>query len=128
MVADEVQKAIDEANRRFMEGFLKQDPSMNASVYAEDAVVFPPDAAAVQGKKAIEEFWGGVMASGVKEGRLTTVELVGDGDYVHERGTGVLKVHPAGEAPSEQNLKYVVVWKRTAEGWKNLWDIWNSSP
>jgi uncharacterized protein (TIGR02246 family) len=128
MVADEVQKAIDEANKRFEEGFLKQDASMNASVYAEDAVVFPPDAAVVQGKKAIEEFWGGVMASGAKEGRLTTVELVGDGECVHERGTGVLKVHPAGEAPSEQHLKYVVVWKRTAEGWKNLWDIWNASP
>jgi len=127
MVSDEAQKAIDAANNRFMEGFVKEDASILASVYAEDAVVFPPDAAMVQGKKAIEEFWGAVIASGVK-GVLTTVELVSSGEYLHERGTGILTIHPLGGTPSEQKIKYVVVWKRTAEGWKNYWDIWNIMP
>ena len=128
MVADEARTAIDEGNRRFLEGFVKGDASIVASLYADDAVVLPPDAALVQGTAAIEAFWGAVMASGVTEAHLTTDELVGDGEYVQERGTGILTVRPEGQAPSEQKLKYVVVWRRTAAGWKNLWDIWNSSP
>ncbi len=128
MVSEDVEKAIDAANQRFVEGFVKGEPSISAAVYAEDSVVFPPDAAMVRGKKAIEEFWGSVMASGVKGARLTTEQIVGSGEYVQERGTGILEVRPAGEPPAEQKIKYVVVWKRTADGWKNLWDIWNSSP
>ena len=68
------------------------------------------------------------MESGVKEVSLNTVELSTCGDYVHERGTGVLKVQPPGEASATQNIKYVVVWKNTPAGWRNMWDIWNGSP
>jgi ketosteroid isomerase-like protein len=128
MVDEKVKNAIDAANARFMEGFVKGDPSLTASGFAEDAVVFPPDAGLAQGKQAIEEFWGSVMASGVKKVQLTTAELVGDGRFVHERGTGILTVRPAVGPPSEQRIKYVVVWQQTAGGWKNLWDIWNSTP
>ncbi len=128
MVADEVRKVIDTNNKRFSEGFQKGDASITASIYAEDAVVFPPDAPMIQGKGAVEEFWRTVMASGVKEAELTTLELSGGGDYLHERGTGILKVRPPGGTPAEQRIKFVVVWKRTADGWKNLWDIWNASP
>ncbi|MCK9278966.1 MAG: DUF4440 domain-containing protein [Methanoculleus sp.] len=128
MVADEVRTAIDTNNRRFSEGFQKGDASILTPIYAEDAVVFPPDAPMIQGRGAIEEFWRTVMASGVKEAELTTIELSGDGDYLHERGTGILRVRPPGEAPAEQKIKFVVVWKRTPDGWKNLWDIWNASP
>jgi len=128
MVADDVRKAIDTANERFMEGFVKGDASITASGFAEEAVVFPPDTPVVQGKKAIENFWATVMASGVKEVQLATDELVGSGEYVHERGTGILTVRPAGGTPTEQTIKYVVVWRQTADGWKNLWDIWNTSP
>jgi len=128
LVNDEVRAAIDKANKKFSEGFIKGDASITASGLTDDAVVFPPDANMIQGKKAAEEFWGTVMASGVKEVTLNTVELTANGDYAHERGTGVLKVQPQGETPTKQNIKYVVVWKRTKDGWKNMWDIWNSSP
>ncbi|MCM2464907.1 YybH family protein [Methanoculleus oceani] len=128
MVADEVRKIIDANNKQFSEGFLKGDASITASIYAGDAVVFPPDAPMIQGRGAIEEFWRTVMASGVKGAELTTLELSGDGDYLHEKGTGILRVHPPGETPAEQRIKFVVVWKHTADGWKNLWDIWNASP
>lgn len=128
MVADEVKKAIDTNNERFSEGFQKGDASITASVFAENAVVFPPDAPMVEGRGAIEEFWRAVMASGVKGVELTTIELSGSGDYLHERGTGIIRVRPPGGTPAEQKIKFVVVWKHTADGWKNMWDIWNTSP
>jgi ketosteroid isomerase-like protein len=43
-------------------------------------------------------------------------------------GRGVLKVQPEGGEPADQPVKYVVVWKRTPDGWKYQWDIWNTSP
>ncbi len=125
MINEQDRKAIDAANKRFSEGFLKGDPSITASVYSEDAIAFPPDGNFVGGKRAIEDFWRGVMASGAKEANLTTLELLGEGDFAHERGTGGLKVQSKDGAFTEQKVKYVVVWKRTGNEWKNLWDIWN---
>ncbi|MDN7023760.1 DUF4440 domain-containing protein [Methanoculleus sp. FWC-SCC1] len=125
---DESRKPIAEVNKRFSEGFTKGDASITAAGFADDAVIFPPDAEMVRGKQAIEAYWRTVMESGVTEATLTTVEISGSGDYRHEMGTGVLTVHSQGGAPVEQQIKYVVVWKRTAEGWRNAWDIWNSSP
>jgi uncharacterized protein (TIGR02246 family) len=128
MASEKVRKSIDEVNKRFMEGFVKEDASVTASVYAEDAVLLPPGGNMIHGQKAIEEFWGGVMNSGVKEAKLTTVELSSSGDYIHELGKGVLMIHPEGSEPTEQNVKYVVVWLRTPDGWKYKWDIWNNLP
>ena len=127
-MTDDIKMAIDAANKIFSEGFSKSNASITASGFANDAVVFPPDGDMIQGKKAIEEFWKSVMTSGVKEVTLNTVEVSVSGDFAVERGTGVLKIHPQSGTPSEQNIKYVVVWKRAGEGWKNMWDIWNASP
>ena len=128
MTNDEIKMAIDEANKKFSEGFAKSDASITASGFADDAVVFPPDANMIQGKKAIEEFWKTVMASGVKKVTLNTVEISVSGDFTVERGTGVLEIHPETGTPLEQNIKYVVVWRHVANSWKNMWDIWNTSP
>lgn len=128
MVSEEARKAIDKVNLRFSEGFPKGDASITASVYTEDAVICPPDSEMIRGKKAIEEFWDGVMKMGAKEAVLTTVELCGSEDTLHELGKGVLKIQPEGQEPIEQKVKYVVVWKRTEDGWKYQWDIWNNTP
>ncbi len=127
MVCEEVRKAIDKVNLRFSEGFPTGDASITATVYAEDAVICPPNSEMIQGRKAIEEFWDGVIKMGVKEAVLTTVELSGSGDTLHELGKGLLKIHPEGQEPVEQKVKYVVFWKHTSDGWKYQWDIWNSS-
>lgn len=62
MVDEKTKRAIDGANREFSEGFLKGDASITASGYSEDFVVFRPDNDFVQGKKAIEKFWRGVLS------------------------------------------------------------------
>lgn len=128
MTGDDIKMAIDKANEKFSEGFAKNDASITASGFTDDAVVFPPDANMIQGKKAIEEFWKTVMASGVKKVALNTVEISVSGDFAVERGTGVLTIHPEAVTAVEQNIKYVVVWRREAKSWKNMWDIWNASP
>ena len=68
------------------------------------------------------------MASGVKKVVLTTLDLLGTGDFAYERGTGILNLRSKDGNMVEQKIKYVVVWKRVANEWKNLWDIWNGIP
>lgn len=128
MVDEEIKKAIDDANRKFSEGFLKGDASITLSGYVEDSILFPPDADFVLGKEAIEKFWRGVMSSGVREANLTTLDLLGDDECVQERGTGLLKIQSKDGNIAEQKIKYVVVWRRIANDWRNLWDIWNKIP
>jgi len=128
MVDEETKRAIDEANRKLSDGFLKGDATITASGYSDDSIVFPPDTDFVQGKEDIERFWRGIMDSGVKEANLTTLDLLGDGEYVQERGVGLLKVQAKDGKIAEQKIKYVVVWKRVENEWKNLWDIWNGIP
>ena len=127
MVSAEVRQAIDAVNLRFSEGFLKGDPSLTASVYAEDAVVCPPNSEMIRGRNAIEAFWDNVIKMGAKKAVLKTLELLGNDSTLYELGTGILTIHQEGQAPMEQHVKYVVVWKRMEDGWKYQWDIWNSS-
>lgn len=126
-MSEEVRKAIDKVNLRFSEGIRKGDASMVSSVYAEDAVICPPNSDMIRGRKGIEEFWGGAIKMGLKDAALSTVELSGSGDTFQELGKANLKIQPEVQEPLEDKVKYVVVWKRTADGWRYKWDIWNSS-
>lgn len=81
----------------------------------------------VKGRHKIQEFWRAAMQMGVKDVVLTTVELSGSGDTVHELGNYVLKIQLKGKKSTEDRGKYIVIWKRTAGGWKLHRDIWNTT-
>jgi ketosteroid isomerase-like protein len=56
------------------------------------------------------------------------VNVGGSGDTAYEIGKYTLKIQPAGQEAMTDSGKYLVVWKRQAEGtWKLHVDIWNSS-
>ena len=61
MVSEKDRKTLADVNKTFSKGFRKGDASITASVYTEDAVILPPNADRIHGRKAIEEFWKGVM-------------------------------------------------------------------
>jgi ketosteroid isomerase-like protein len=121
-------ESIDRLNYRFSTSFELGEASLTASVYAEDSVLFSPDSTMVHGLKAIERYWSKVMRSGVKKLWLTTLELIGAHEFIHENGSGVFLITRPGGVPTERKLKYVVVWKRTDAGWRHHWDIWNWCP
>lgn len=127
-MAESVRNAIEEANVKFCEEIRNGDAAGLAALYTEDAVLLPPNSEKIQGRKGVEEFWGGAMTQlGLKDAILTTVELFGTGDTLTEVGNYTLKIQPAGQEPVEDKGKYVVIWKQTAEGWKLHRDIWNSN-
>ena len=96
-----------------------------AALYAEDAIVLPPNQAAVQGRAAIQASLEGFPP--FSNFQVQTLEIEGRGDLAYERGTNSLTVTPAGAAPIEDRGKYVAIWRKQADGsWKILRDIWNS--
>jgi uncharacterized protein (TIGR02246 family) len=127
MMAEEVRKSIEKANLKWCEGLRQGDAVRMAALYTEDAAVLPPNSEMIRGRQGIEKFWGGAVQMGVKDGVLTTMELSGSGDTIHEVGSYTLKISPKGQKPVEDKGKYIVIWKHTASGWKLYRDIWNSN-
>jgi len=118
---------IEAGNAKFGEAFQRGDASAVAALYTEDAMLFPPDSEIIKGRKAIGEFWKKTHDSGVKSAKLTTLDVGTGGDVAYETGTVVLTVQPEGKPASTASAKYVVVWKRQADGsWQLHRDIWNS--
>lgn len=127
--ADEVRKAVEAANAEWVAAFNRGDAVAVAALYTEGATLMPPDREMVRGRQGIQEFWQGAIQRGLKDAVLTTVEVQADGNTAYEIGRVSLTVHAKDQAPKPISSKYVVVWKRQANGsWKLHVDIWNSTP
>ena len=126
-MAEEVRKAVEKANLKFGEVLRQGDAVAVAALYTEDAILLPPNSEMIRGRRGIEKFWGAAIQMGVKDAVLTTVELSGSGDTIHEIGNYILKISQKGQKPVEDKGKYIVIWKHTAPGWKLHRDIWNSN-
>jgi ketosteroid isomerase-like protein len=68
----------------------------------------------------------GLFDAGVKEVKINPGVVIDSGDYVLERSTYTQKIQPPGMGVIEDKGKVVVVWKKTADGYKIFWDIINS--
>jgi len=127
--ADEVRKAVEAANAEWVAAFNRGDAVAVAALYTESATLMPPDIEMVRGRQGIQEFWQTRIQRGLKDAVLTTVEVQADGNTAYEIGRVSLTVHAKDQAPKPMSSKYVVVWKRQADGsWKYHVDIWNSTP
>lgn len=124
-----VRKAIEDVNLKFGEAFRQGDPAAVADFYTDDAVLLPPNSEIIKGKQSIEAFWSDVIAMGVKDVNLTTVEVMPMGDMACEIGKYSLTIQPEGlEEAIGDNGKFLVIWKQTEDGsWKLHIDIWNTS-
>jgi len=122
--SSEVQAAIEAADGVFMEAFNRGDAVSLADLYTEKGQLLPTGSDVVTGKKAIQNFWQGVMDMGIKSARLETIEVEGHGDTAIEQGKYTLR----GESGNVLDRgKYIVIWKQQAGQWKLHRDIWTSS-
>jgi uncharacterized protein (TIGR02246 family) len=114
--------AIETAMRRYVEASNQGDAEALASLYADDAVLLPPDHEPVRGRAAIGDFW----RQGTDEGlEVTTVTVEVDGNLGYLVGRYHL---PATDEEPADSGKYVMCLKRQRDGtWKLTADIWNRS-
>jgi len=117
--------AIRQAEENDMKLMNAKDWKGDSALYTEDAIQLPPNQAAVQGKASIQAWMEAFPPfSNFQEQSL---EIEGQGDLAFDRGTYSMTVTPAGAAPIEDRGKYLIIWRKQADGsWKVLRAIYNS--
>jgi ketosteroid isomerase-like protein/Tfp pilus assembly protein PilF len=115
---------IGQVNRELEMAIARRDAAAAAAAYALGADMHPPVGGARSGLSEIEEFWDEILGAGVSDAHLETVEVyVGD---VGNVATEVGRYRLTGGGDSERAGTYIVIWARTADGWKRYRDIWTS--
>jgi uncharacterized protein (TIGR02246 family) len=129
LAAGSAEEGIKAASAEFEHAFNSGDGAAVGALYTEDAAILPPDAARVDGKAAIAEFWQGAIDAGLKDLDLQTVEVLDGGDLAVEVGKVSLTTTGSVGKVVPVAGKYVVVWQRGDDGtWRLHRDIWNLDP
>ena len=127
--AEDVRQAIEQVNARFVEAFKAGDAAAISSLYTETAKMLPPDATEVVGREAIRMLWQGAIDDGVKDLTLKAIDVEACGDLAYEVGSFSIRVPAENDAMTTAGGKYLVIWKRGADGrWRLHVDTWNDAP
>jgi uncharacterized protein (TIGR02246 family) len=96
--------------------------------YAPDAIVLPANSPPVVGPAAIGEFWTAAAGMKMRNVELTLEAVEVHGDVAIETGTYAMTLTPPGGADINDRGKYLVVWKRQADGsWKLYRDMFSTN-
>jgi uncharacterized protein (TIGR02246 family) len=85
--------------------------AMTDAFYSDDARLLPPNAAQVNGKAAIRDFWKAFLAARPTDVTLETGEVAQSGDLAY--GIGKYSFTASG---ARQQGKYLVVYRKQADG------------
>jgi ketosteroid isomerase-like protein len=118
----DVTQEIQSANDELMAAVSLGNPAALTAFYTDDAKIFPSNNEIVDGKQAIEGFWGWVINHGIKKVRFETTLAQKFGNIAIEEGKFALLVE--GDIVVDQG-KYIVTWKKEDGKWKVFRDIWN---
>jgi ketosteroid isomerase-like protein len=93
--------------------------------YTKDCWIMPPNAPALCGEDAPLEFFKTAFNKfGVRNGKFTTIDVFGDGvKFVTE--VGFWQLFDAKKRLFD-NGKFLVLWKKTPDGWKMFRDSFSS--
>jgi ketosteroid isomerase-like protein len=119
-------KAIAESNASYFKSFVKNDSSIFINSYAEDACILAPNAPAMCGYEAFAKFFRSAYQDyGLRNGKFITTAIYGDGkEYVTEEGLWQ-SFNAKGELFDDG--KFLVLWKKTKNGWKMFRDSFSSN-
>ncbi len=120
--------AIRRLDAEFMKAANAKNPgALVKAFYAPDAVLMPPNHPIVEGRANIQSFLQGLIDSGFTSIKLETPTIASVDDLAYGRGHYTLSMSPPGAAPVQDVGKYIVVYRRQANGaWRAVADIFNS--
>jgi ketosteroid isomerase-like protein len=123
---EEARKAIAESNDIYFQAFVKGDSSIFIDRYAEDCCIMAPGAPALCGSDAALTFFRVAYHEiGLRNGKFVTTQVYGDGkNFVTEEG---LWQSFDGNGKLFDDGKFLVLWKKTPEGWKMFRDSFSSN-
>lgn len=122
---EEAKEAIAASNALYWQSYVRNEPSLFIDRYAKDACILAPGQPAMCEEDAPAVFFETSYEGGTRDGEFITQEVFGVADgYVAE--VGLIKVYDeAGELTGDG--KYLVLWKKTSEGWKMFRDSFSSN-
>jgi uncharacterized protein (TIGR02246 family) len=114
--------AVEATVDRYVAASNEGDAEALTDLYADDAVLLPPDHEPIHGREAIGEFWRQGTDTGLE---VSTLRLEVDGTVAYLIGRYHL---PATEGEEADSGQYVLCLKQQTDGsWKLTADIWNGS-
>ncbi len=118
-------KAVRDADAAWSKAAGAKDLDKTVSFYADDAIVLPPNDAAVTTMDGIRNLWKGFIDSVTDiSWKATRVEIAKSGDMACLTGTYEMTMKDG----TKDHGKYCEVWEKKADGkWKCGTDIWNSN-
>jgi ketosteroid isomerase-like protein len=124
--AAEAKKAIAASNALYFESFKNDDSSIFINSYAEDACIMAPNTPEVCGRRGAAKFFRATYDRyGLRGGKFITTAIYGDGTgYVTEEGLW-LSINAKGVIFDKG--KFLVLWKKTTEGWKMFRDSFSAN-
>jgi ketosteroid isomerase-like protein len=122
----EVKTAIAESNALYFTSFVKNDSTIFINRYAEDACIMAPNSPQLCGRQAAADFFRlAYHEIGLRNGKFITTSIYGDGkEYVTEEG--LWQSFDANNNMFDDG-KFLVLWKKTASGWKMYRDSFSSN-
>ncbi|MGH7451894.1 MAG: YybH family protein [bacterium] len=130
--ADDVTK-IKAVNEAYVSAWLKNDSTAVMETLVPNAVLIPQGSRAIEGMKAINQFWwpsGGKTT--VTAFTITTEEVGGNDDVAYIRGTFTLSfIYEDANNKLERtnNGNYLMIMKRQADGtWRISHRMWGDLP
>jgi ketosteroid isomerase-like protein len=124
-MVEEVGKATENAKLKYIDAVRKGDALAMSTLFADDAILLPPNSEIIRGRKGVNEFCEAQLQGGLKDEVVTSMELSGSGDAFYDLGNLTAKFREKGQKPVEVKGKYMIIWKHTASGWKVHRLIWN---
>jgi ketosteroid isomerase-like protein len=120
---DSVKAAIAIVNKAYGEAYSKGDSSLFLDCYTPDGCIMAASTPVLGKRNGLLLFYKAAYKTGIRNVVFTTVELYGLTDeYVTEQGVYEMF------GSNNQSLgkgKYLVLWKKTAAGWKMHRDMFN---
>jgi ketosteroid isomerase-like protein len=122
----EAKFAIEKSNSVYFEAFVKGDFSIFVDRYAKDCCIMPPNTPAMCGTNSPLDFFRVAYNQlGIRNGQFITTDIFGDGEeFVTE--VGLFQLFDSKNVVID-NGKYLVLWKKTANGWKMFRDSFSSN-
>jgi ketosteroid isomerase-like protein len=122
---EDAKTAIAESNAIYFQAFSKGDSSIFIDRYAKDCCIMAPGMPAVCGGNAALQFFRiAYKQIGLRNGKFITIDVFGDGKgFVTEEG--FWQSFDANNKLFDSG-KFLVLWKKTAEGWKMFRDSFSS--
>lgn len=123
------EQAIRELDKAWSQAAHDKDLDKTVSYYADDASVLPFSAPIATGKDQIRQLWQHLQSAPGYALTFTPnkIDVSKSHDMAYDIGTFELKMNDAQGNPTTAVGKYVVAWKKSAQGqWKVEADIFNT--